>query len=201
LPSYFSAEALEQVVFVVIDGLDASGKDTQAMRLRDFLESNGKTVFLRVHPSSDNLLGARARQFLLSKGKSAHFASALFYMFDVVRSILLYSWKKYDYVIFVRYLMGTAYLPSPLHRFAYVFFVSFVPTSDLMFFLDIKPEEAHSRIQQGRNRREMFENLKELERVRCKALSLALAGKWTIVDASRSAEEVEREIRRECLGS
>ena len=188
------------MVFVVIDGLDASGKDTQAMRLRGFLESNGKTVFLRVHPSSDNLLGTRARQFLFSKGKSAHFASALFYMFDVVRSILLYSWQKYDYVIFVRYLMGTAYLPSPLHRLAYVFFVSFVPTADLMFFLDIEPEEAYGRIQQGRNRREMFENLKELEKVRCKALSLALVGKWKIVDASRSTEEVEREIRQACLG-
>lgn len=196
---FFSAEAFELVVFVVIDGLDASGKDTQAIGLRDFLEGSGKTVFLRIHPSSDNFLGAKAKQFLLSKGKSAHFASAFFYMLDVVRSILLYSWRKYDYVIFVRYLMGTAYLPSPLHRLAYGFFALLVPTSDLMFFLEIDPAEAHRRIQRGRDRLEMFENLKELEKVRCKALSLAQIGKWTIVDASKPVEEVEREIRRLCL--
>jgi dTMP kinase len=73
-------------------------------------------------------------------------------MLDVIRSILLYSWRKYDYVIFVRYLMGTAYLLSPLHRIAYYFFASIVPTSNFMFFLDVNPEEAYTRIQQARKR-------------------------------------------------
>jgi len=92
-------------------------------------------------------------------------------MLDVVRSILLYSWRKYDYTIFVRYLMGTAYLPSPLHIIAYHFFASVVPTSNFMFFLDVKPEEAYRRIKRARERREMFESFEELEQIRRKALS------------------------------
>lgn len=104
------------MVFVVIDGLDASGKDTQAAGLRAFLRARGKSVFVQVHPSSDNFFGVEARRFLYCEGKNAHFASAVFFMFDVVRSILLYSWRRFDYVVFVRYLMGTAYLPSPLHK-------------------------------------------------------------------------------------
>ncbi|MGB9713731.1 MAG: thymidylate kinase [Candidatus Bathyarchaeales archaeon] len=183
------------MVFIVIDGLDASGKSTQAFRLYSFLRNCGKTVLLRIHPSNDNLFGIKARQFLYSRGKSAHFAAALFYMLDVIRSILLYSWRKYDYIIFVRYLMGTAYLPAPLHRLAYHFFASTVPTSQLMFFLDVKPEEAYRRIQQTRRRQEMFENLEELEQVRLKALSLALTGKWTIIDGNKPMNSIEREIR------
>jgi dTMP kinase len=178
----------------VIDGLDASGKSTQAFKLCNFLITKRKTVYLRVHPSNDNFFGVKAKQFLYLSGKSAHFASALFYMLDVIHSILLYSWRKYDCVIFVRYLMGTAYLPYPLYRIAYHFFALTVPTSDFMFFLDVKPKEAYRRIKKAREKREMFENLGELEKIRAKAFSLALTGKWKIIDANKSISEVEKEI-------
>lgn len=189
------------MTFIVIDGLDASGKDTQAFRLARFFNKRGKTVCLRFHPSGDNFFGVKAKQFLHSKGKNAHFASALFYMLDVIRSILLYKWQRYDCVIFVRYLMGTAYLPSPLHRLAYHFFALFVPKSNAMFFLDVGPEEACRRIREARREQEMFEDITELRRVRVKALSLALVGKWTIVDAGKPVEEVEREIQKLVLST
>jgi len=189
-------EASEQLVLVIIDGLDASGKSTQALKLYSFFTNHGKTVFVRFHPSNDNFFGVKAKGFLYLKGKSAHFAAAFFYMLDVIRSILLYSWRRYDYVIFVRYLMGTAYLPSPLHRIGYCFFASIVPTSNLMFFLDVNPEEAYRRIQQERDKREMFESLVELKRIRRKALSLALIDKWTVIDGNKPVNNVEKEIRK-----
>lgn len=184
------------MVFIVIDGLDASGKSTQALRLCNFLKTKRKTVYLRIHPSKDNFLGVKAKQFLYLKGKSAHLASALFYMLDVIRSILLYSWRKYDYIIFVRYLMGTAYLPSPLDRIAYHFFACIVPTSNFMFFLDVHPEEADRRIRQARSKMEMFESLEELKRVRHKALSLASTDKWRILNANKPMEDIEKEITK-----
>jgi len=189
-------EVFERLVFIVIDGLDASGKSTQALKLYNFLKNHGKTVYLRFHPSADNFFGVKAKWFLYLKGKGAHFAAAFFYMLDVIRSILLYSWRRYDYVVFVRYLMGTAYLPSPLHKIAYNFFASIVPTSNLMFFLDVSPEQAYRRIQQERKRREMFESLDELKRIRRKALSLASVGKWTIIDANKLIKDVEKEIKK-----
>jgi dTMP kinase len=184
------------LTFIVIDGLDGSGKSTQAQFILKFLERRGKTVCLRVHPEEDNIFGVKARQFLYSKGKSAHFASALFYMIDVIRSILLYSWRKVDYVIFVRYLMGTAYLPAPLHKIAYHFFASVVPKSELMLFLDVSPEEAASRITRFRSEREMFEDIDALSKVRAKALSLAFSGKWIIVNSNKPANEVAATIKK-----
>jgi len=186
--------ATEPLAFIVIDGLDASGKSTQASNLYRDLTKKGKTVFLRIHPSNDNFFGIKTKHFLYLRGKSAHFASALFYMLDVIRSILLYSWRKYDYVIFVRYLMGTAYLPYPLHIIAYYFFAFTVPTSNFMFFLDVKPEEAYRRIRKARKKREMFENIEELEKIRFKALSLALMGRWKIINANKSIIETGEEI-------
>ena len=184
------------MVFVVIDGLDASGKSTQALKLRDFVIGQRKTVFLRFHPSVDNAFGVKAKEFLYSKGKGAHFAAALFYMIDVIRSILLYSWREFDYVVFVRYLMGTAYLPAPLDRIAYHFFATVVPTSNQMFFLDVTPAEADRRLRETRERLEMFENLAELQEARNKALSLATLGKWTIINADEPVHKVQVAIRR-----
>jgi dTMP kinase len=182
------------LVLIIIDGLDASGKSTQGFRLSRRLEENSKTVFLRIHPSGDNFFGLKAHQFLYSSGKSAHFASAVFYMLDVIRSVLIYSWQKYDYIIFVRYLMGTAYLPSPFDKIAYYFFALIVPTSKFMFFLDVQPEEAEKRILRTRSQFEMFESLEQLKNVRQKALALASAGNWLIIDAEGPVREVENEI-------
>lgn len=187
-------EGAEHLVLVVIDGLDASGKNTQALKLCDFLRNRGNSVCLRFHPSDDNFFGVETKKFLYLRGKSARIATAFFYMLDVVRSIVLYSWRKYDYVIFVRYLMGTSYLPSPLFIVAYYFFASVVPRSDFMFFLDVTPKEAYGRILQTRKRQEMFESLAELELIRWRALSLALRGKWKIINADRSIGDIEKEI-------
>jgi dTMP kinase len=154
-----------------------------------------KTVCLRIHPENDNWFGKKARAFLYSKGKSAHFTSALFYMVDVIRSILLYSWRKNDFVVFVRYLMGTAYLPTPLHTIAYNFFSSVVPKSNNMFFLDVDPEAAANRIKANRGEFEMFENLPALKKVRNKALSLTRFDNWVIIDSNKPCEVVASKLR------
>jgi dTMP kinase len=184
------------VTLIIIDGLDGSGKSTQALYISKFLQSLGKTVCLRVHPTNDNFFGVKTKQFLLSSGKNAHFASALFYMMDVIRSVLLFSWQRCDYIVFVRYLMGTAYLPSPLHKIAYHFFSVIVPKSQMMFFLDVTPEKAAVRISQNRNEKEMFENISALREVRRKALALAYGGKWIIVNADKPVSEVAETIEK-----
>jgi dTMP kinase len=183
-------EVLEKLVFIVIDGLDASGKSTQTCLLQDSLLGMGKSVLVRIHPSSDNFFGIETTRFLHLSGTSAHFAASVFYMIDVIRSILLFCWQKYDFVIFVRYLMGTAYLPSPLDIVGYLFFFFLVPKSNYMFFLDVHAEEAYRRIALFRHEREIFENLEMLRKIRIKAIKLALTGGWRIIDAERPADEV-----------
>lgn len=185
--------------FIVIDGLDASGKSTQAKLLSSFLKERGRTVFLRMHPANDNFFGIRAKYFLQQKGKSAHFNAAIFYMCDVIRSVIIYSWRRYDCMIFVRYLMGTAYLPKPLERIAYHFFATIVPTSSFMFFLDVSPAEAHRRVSLRELELEMFESLEELQKIRQKALSLALEDEWIIVNADRAINQIQEDIQRNII--
>jgi dTMP kinase len=182
---------------VVIEGLDASGKTTQALRLRERLEGRGLTVYTRLHPAGDNWAGARARRFLVAEGRSAHFASAMFYIADVLRSVILTPWRAYDYVVYVRYLMGTAYLPRPLDAFAYRFFATLLPRPRCTIFLDIAPLEAYRRITQRSGRREMFESRKQLEKIASRALALARSSRWTIINGTGSEEGIEERILTE----
>jgi len=188
------------VVFVVVEGIDASGKTTQALRLRERLEEKGYTVYARFHPAGDNWAGVRARRFLLAEGRSAHFAAAMFYIADVIMSVILTPWRANDYVIYVRYLMGTAYLPFPLGAFAYHFFATFLPRPKHTVFLDIDPQEAHRRVALRESDREMFESQEQLVKIGSRALKLARSNGWTIVDATGTVgvigERIWAELRK-----
>jgi len=178
--------------FIVVDGLDGVGKDTHADLIKQRYEEQGEMVVVRSHPNSDNFFGRMAKKALLGGSKLDKLKAAVFYMFDVLRSIKrFYRRKDIDTLIMVRYLVGTAYLPERIARFAYRFFEGFVPTSDYMFFLDASPEELLKRIE-GRSEREMFETLEDFADVRRKALSLVKD--WNIIDASGSIDDTFSKI-------
>lgn len=181
---------------IVIDGLDASGKSTQAEMLAEYIKASGKKCIVRSHPGDDNFFGVKGREYLFRKGKTAHLAASIFYLADVIRSITLYYGKDVDYIIFVRYLMGTAYLPAPLHKYTYNFFSHIVPTKGDLIFIEISPDEAYRRITENRVKTERFETIDELSKTSEKAITLASDGKWKIIDGNRSISEVHEEILR-----
>jgi thymidylate kinase len=158
-------------------------------------KEKGLTNITRSHPSSDNFLGRIGRNYLLIEGAQATMMASIFYLADVLRSLTIYKWRHVDIIIFVRYLMGTAYLPRPLHRFAYLFFLAIVPTSTHMFFIDVRPEIALHRIEANRGRKEVFESLERLGKVRKKMLELATDGNWKIINGFNSPEVIQQEIR------
>ncbi|MDH7517992.1 MAG: thymidylate kinase [Candidatus Thermoplasmatota archaeon] len=179
---------------IIIDGLDAVGKDTHAKLIKKRYEEKGEKVVIRSHPELDNFFGRKAKKALMGHTKIDKFFASVFYMFDVLRSIKKYYHKKgCDTLIMVRYLMGTAYLPSRLTKAAYTFFENFVPTSDYMFFLDAPPSVLLERVK-NRSEKEMFENFDDLLKVRKKAL--LLAEHWNIVDTSGSPMDTFSHIER-----
>lgn len=184
--------------FIVIDGIDASGKTTQTKLLVKCLKKRGFRVLCRIHPSTDNFFGLKTKYYLSKEGQTAHLGAAFYYMLDVLRSTLIYCWRKGTIKVFARYLMGTAYLPKPAHEAVYLFFASTLPSSNLMFILDITPEEAHRRLKSREEKTEMFESLEQLREIRVRILRLAKRYGWIIIKAEKHELEIHKEIRR-CL--
>jgi len=176
--------------FIIIDGLDGSGKSTQARLIQDKYLNRGESVILREHPSLDNSYGLKAKKALLGRGKINKIKASTYYALDVIRSVKKYDGTA-DNIIMVRYLMGVAYLPLPLAKILYSLFTIILPTSPYMFFLDLEPKESLKRMS-ARNDEEMFENMEDLIKVRKKALKLAQT--WYIINTAGSIEEVNENI-------
>ena len=182
------------VRLIIVDGLDGVGKDTHARLIKEFYENRGETVMVRSHPESDNFYGRIAKRSLLGSGRINQLKASVFYAIDVLESLrLYYRPRRYDTLIIVRYLMGTAYLPRTLASFAYRLFEKFVPTSECMFFLDADPDELLERIKR-RNEVEMFETYDALVKVRGKALLLAKG--WHVIETSGSIEDTFSRIKK-----
>lgn len=186
--------------FIVLDGLDGSGKDTQARNVARYLAQNTENVVLRSHPAEDNVFGRKSRKYLQSAGKKALLLAALFYIGDVLRSVLYYYRPHRARIIFVRYLMGVAYVPTILMNPLYSFFAMLLPTTKCSILVDVKPSVARSRILQRGEREEMFESEQKLAKMRRKMYQLAIAHHWIIVDGNESPKKTWKQIEAHLKG-
>ena len=182
--------------WLVVDGIDGSGKNTIGHLLKDWYASKGDEVIIMQHPSG-RIAGRISRKALQSEGALMRVFASVFYITDVLISVSkLRRLRKTDKtVIFIRYLMGTAYLPERFVELGYDFFAKILPTSKAMMLVDIQPEVAHKRIFSRTDAKEMFEDLENLQKARRKVMLLSEKG-WTVLDNSGDFEASKAVIFR-----
>jgi len=179
--------------FVVVDGIDGSGKSTVAGWIAQHYSSRGERVLVQVHPS-DRGLGRLARRCLQGDGALMYALSSVLFIFDVLISVAHLPWwrRKYDTVVFVRYLLATAYLPRRYARLAYDLFAAVLPVPERRLVVDVEPQTALHRIAIRQHDREMFENLPSLAHVREKVLFVA--ADWEVLDNNGPEEDSRRRL-------
>ncbi len=184
--------------FIVIDGLDGSGKDTQIDLLADFYRKQGKNVVVRSHPCDDNRYGRKSKQALLKEGKINHIIATIYFGLDAIRSVRKYSHDdSIDVLIFSRYVLAVMYLPNVVNVIVYKIVCFVLPTSDYMFFLDVSPEESLRRIGSRDDEVEMFENIESLSEAREKSKKFVY--NWNVVNGDDSIEAISNVILSKCL--
>jgi dTMP kinase len=171
---------------LVVDGLDGCGKDTHARRIARLMAAEGVDVTIVSHPSG-RWFGRLSKRALQSSGHAPRAIATLFYTLDVLVSVARYNRAREGTFVFVRYLLGTAYLPRRLVPAGYKFFRNLLPFPDLAIFIDIEPSVALRRIEARDHRREMFETREKLEAVRRVAKGLT-SEEWTVIDNSEDGE-------------
>ena len=183
-------------LLVVFEGLDQSGKQTQAERLRDRLVAAGRTVRLLSFPSYDTHIGGEIGRAL--KGERDYAADTMQLLYVANR----FEWKpeierelaKGTVVVCDRYLAssvayGEAFgLDGPwlleIQRY--------LPQPDLTVLLDIEPQVSASRKTADRDKYER--DLALLGRVRESYLRQASSPRWLRLDAGRDRDVVAAEV-------
>ena len=186
--------------FIVIDGLDGSGKDTQVRLIAEMYEKQGRSVTVRSHPCCDNKYGRKSKQALLKSGKINHIKATIYFGLDAIRSVVKYTHDdNVDVLIFSRYILAVMYLPNVINTIVYKIVVFVLPTSDCMFFLDVSPEESLRRMDSRGEDTEMFENIESLRENRLRSQKFTY--NWNVIPGDDSAEVISEKIIAKCLES
>jgi dTMP kinase len=183
-------------LLVAFEGLDQSGKQTQAELLRDRLTSNGRLVRLLSFPEYQTVIGAEIGRAL--RGERDYTA-------DVMQ--LLYVANRYEFkgeilrtkdsgtiVVCDRYLASSiAYGEAQGLEAEWLTDIQkYLPQPDITFLLDIAPEVSARRKTIDRDKYER--DLSMLGRVRDSYLRQAAQSGWVRLDASRDKTEIASDV-------
>ena len=182
---------------VAFEGLDQSGKQTQAMHLRQALEAEGLVVVSFDFPDYATPIGQEIGAALRGERTFPADCLQLLYVANRCehRPAIEAALEAGQWVICDRYLASSiAYGEAQGLDAAWLLLIQQVlPPPDITVLLDIAPEVAARRKQQGRDAFER--DLGLLARVRASYLRQATAAPgWVVLDAARDRDEVSRDV-------
>jgi dTMP kinase len=182
-------------LLIAFEGLDQSGKQTQAELLRDRLTSDGRSVRLLSFPDYRTAIGTEILRGL--RGERDYGADVMQLLYVANR----YEWKgeivreKEAGTILVcdRYLASSiAYGEAHVLDVAWLTEIQkYLPQPDITVLLDIPPDVSARRKTTDRDRYER--DLSLLARVRESYLRQARAG-WVRLDASRDRDAIAADV-------
>jgi len=189
-------DMIKRGVFICIEGIDASGKSTQAHRLVRSLRRRGFDAFYTTEPSKGEIGAFIRRHVLHRKSRVPAVIEALLFAVDRVdhvESRIEPALESGKIVVSDRYVysslayQGAAGLDidwiEQINRMA-------LPP-DLAIYIDVPPEIVIRRI---RRRPSVMETLENQRRVREVYMRLVRRGHLTLVDGNRPASEVAHDI-------
>jgi len=183
-------------LLIAFEGLDQSGKQTQAELLRDRLTSHGREVQLLSFPDYQTVIGAEIGRALRGERE---------YTADVMQ--LLYVANRYEFkgdilrekesgtiVVCDRYLASSvAYGEAQGLDGRWLSEIQkYLPQPDITFLLDIAPEVSARRKTADRDKYER--DLSLLARVRDSYLLQATQPAWVRLDASRTPDRIADDV-------
>lgn len=194
-------------VFIALEGIDGSGKSTQAALLKELFEKAGHKIHLTCEPT-DSPIGLLIRKIFKHELEADHRTIAALFVADRLDHILNQNdgiLKKLEQgytVISDRYYFSSYAYQGTHAPLDWVISANSLSAEllkpDLNVFIDISPEESMNRIKKGRETIELYESVKNLRKVRDKYYEVFERMKSTekifITDGNRTPETVALDI-------
>jgi dTMP kinase len=189
---------MSQGLFIVIEGIDGTGKSTQSKRLAEWFRSRGREVVLSREPT-DGPWGKKLRESATTGRLSAEEELECFLndRREHVEMSIKPALAEGKVVILDRYYFSTmayqgarGFDPAEIRRRN----EAFAPQPDLLLILDLSVESAHGRIGARGDTANEFEQRDTLSRCREIFLSLRDEPFACVIDAEPSLNEVTADI-------
>ncbi len=188
-------------MLIAIEGLDQSGKETQARHLRARLGQDGRKAHPMSFPDYNTPIGEEIAKALKNERDFGPDVMQLLYVanrFEHKPRIELYL-NAGDFVVCDRYRASSvAY--GEAHGLDPAWLLEIqkpLPAAAVTVLLDIAPETAVKRKETGRDRYER--DLSLLARVRESYKRQAAAENWLVIDGEQSKDEVSRLVEEGVL--
>lgn len=189
---------MSQGLFIVIEGIDGTGKSTQSKRLAEWYRSRGREVVLSREPT-DGPWGKKLRESATTGRLSPDEELECFLndRREHVEMSIKPALAEGKVVILDRYYFSTmayqgarGFDPAEIRRRN----EAFAPQPDLLLILDLSVESAHGRIGARGDTANEFEQRDTLSRCREIFLSLRDEPFACVIDAEPSLNEVTADI-------
>jgi dTMP kinase len=183
-------------LLVAFEGLDQSGKQTQAERLRDRVVEAGRLVRLLSFPAYDTAIGTEIGRALQGDRDYGPDVMQLLYVANRYerKPQIEFELNRGTVLICDRYLASSvAYGEAQGLDAAWLEDIQkYLPQPDVTFLLDINPDVSASRKTADRDKYER--DLALLGRVRASYVRQAAAGGWSTLNANRDREAVAEDV-------
>jgi dTMP kinase len=185
-------------VLIAFEGLDQSGKETQARGLRRRLEQDGRRVHSLSFPEYDTPIGVEIAKALAGDREFGPDVMQLLYVANRCEfRPKLNTWlANGDVVICDRYRASSvAYGEAHGLDVEWLTLIQrYLPEPTMTILLDIAPETAASRKTAGRDRYER--DLEMLRRVRESYRRQAEQSDWIVIDGAQSKDQVTAAVEQ-----
>lgn len=186
----------KKATIIAFEGIDQSGKETQARKLAQRLEQEGKKVYVSGFPAYETPIGNEIRKFLQGERSFNPHTRQMLYVanrYEMLES-LKQAMEENDYIILDRYkASGYAYgMITGLDLNWCIELEKYLPDPDYCLLFDTSSAQSYERKQTGRD---VYERqLDFLESVRTVYLQLAKQFGWKIIQSNKSEEELAKEV-------
>lgn len=195
--------------FIVVEGLDGSGKSTQIKMLKEYLKSKGEKVYMTAEPS-EGRIGKTLREMLSEDIPTDMYFQAGMFLADRIdhctnpeNGIKKMLEEGYA-VISDRYYYSTFAYQGTKSDMDYIMKINLdcpaILRPDVCIFLDLNPEICKGRIDTNRGKTEMYEkNIEVMKSIRKNFLDVLTSLKdrenIKIINAEGSIEDIQKAIR------
>jgi dTMP kinase len=195
--------------FIVFEGIDGAGGETQSKLLFNYFKKQKKPVKKLSYPDYRGPIGKLIHQFLHKKYNFSPEVQFLLYFTDFLKDKeKIEKWKRENKIIISdRYFTSTlAYQGQKgfsIEKALKIFKIFDLPKPDLIIYLKISAETSIQRKFKEKRSLDRHEAdkkfLEKLSKFYEKLIKNQIFGRWVTADGERPIEEVSKEIRKIAL--